>query len=51
MEIRDRDTKKEEILKIMQMVPVLRNAEVMGHVPSFVHGVKAIFKFITILQI
>lgn len=48
MEIRDREAKKEEILKVMQLGPVLRDGQVTDCIPNLMAGVKAIFKFISI---
>lgn len=49
MEIRDREAKEEEILKVMQLDPIVRDGEVIDSDPNFMDGVKAIFKFISIL--
>lgn len=49
MEIRDREAKEEEILKVMQLDPIVRDREVIDSDPNFMDGVKAIFKFISIL--
>lgn len=38
MEIRDREAKKEEVMKEMQSGPVLRDGQVIDYVPDLVAG-------------
>lgn len=47
MEIRARNAKKEEVLKEMELEPVLRNGLVIDCVLDLVAGVKAIFKLVS----
>ena len=49
MEIRERGVRKEEVLKVMQLDPVLRDGHAVDCVPNLTARVKAIFKFISIL--
>lgn len=49
MEIRERGVRKEEVLKVMQLDPVLRDGHVVDCVPNLTARVKAIVKFISIL--
>jgi hypothetical protein len=50
MEIKYSEAKKKERLKEMQLGQILRDPQVIDYVLDLVAGVKAIFKFVSILN-